>query len=106
VIEPLLTVEDVSRILSVPVATLYRWRATRTGPPAFKAGRELRYRSSDLERWVERQLAEDAHVEAAPAELPRFSRRRAGPSHARGRPVDGLAEITTAPGKSGEEVSP
>jgi excisionase family DNA binding protein len=51
----LATAEEVADLLRVPVTTLYAWRAKRTGPPAVKVGRYLRYRLSDLEKWTNEQ---------------------------------------------------
>lgn len=54
---PLLTPEEVSAILGVPVQTLYAWRARRPqkGPPASSVGRHLRYDEADLRAWIEAQ---------------------------------------------------
>jgi len=54
----LLTPAQVSEILQVPVATLYRWRYYRVGPRAGKVGRHLRYRRDEIDRW----LREEAEV--------------------------------------------
>lgn len=51
-IEPLWTVEDVSRYLGVPVETLYRWRKVRYGPRAARVGRHLRYDPEDVRVWL------------------------------------------------------
>lgn len=48
----LLTPEEVSAFLRVPVGTLYSWRSRNAGPPAIKVGRFLRYRRDDLEKFV------------------------------------------------------
>lgn len=48
-----LTPEDISRILKVPVETLYQWRRKRIGPPAARVGRHLRYDPSKFARWLE-----------------------------------------------------
>ena len=48
----LLTPDDVSKVLQVPVKTLYRWRYHNTGPPAIRVGRHLRYRPRDVEEFV------------------------------------------------------
>ena len=53
--DQLLDPEEVSRILKVPVTTLYRWRHFGTGPAAYRIGRHLRYRRRDVQRWTERQ---------------------------------------------------
>ncbi len=50
--EALLTVEEVANFLRVPVATLYAWRHKHVGPPALRIGRHLRYRVSDVHRWL------------------------------------------------------
>ena len=47
-----LTPEDVAELLAVPVQTLYQWRRKRTGPPAFRVGRHLRYDPAQLHIWV------------------------------------------------------
>jgi excisionase family DNA binding protein len=49
----LVNVKELASYLDVPVKTLYAWRYRREGPPAFRVGRHLRYRWSDVERWVE-----------------------------------------------------
>jgi excisionase family DNA binding protein len=56
-LDRLLTVEDLAEYLSVPVATLYAWRYHRQGPPGFRVGRHVRYRSADIERWLAGQIA-------------------------------------------------
>jgi excisionase family DNA binding protein len=48
----LLSVEEVSQYLSIPVATLYRWRHQGTGPKASRVGRYLRYSIDDLQAWL------------------------------------------------------
>jgi excisionase family DNA binding protein len=48
----LMTVQDVSRYLRVPVGTLRNWRVTGDGPPAARIGRHVRYRQADVEAWV------------------------------------------------------
>lgn len=51
----LLSTEEVARILTVPVATLYCWRYKGTGPKAFRVGKHLRYRLADVLEWLEWQ---------------------------------------------------
>lgn len=53
--QPLMTVEDVSDYLRVPVGTLYRWRTTGYGPAGKRIGKHLRYRSEDVVAWVSEQ---------------------------------------------------
>ncbi|MGW0770265.1 helix-turn-helix domain-containing protein [Streptomyces sp. NPDC002676] len=49
----ILTPTDVAELLGVPVETLYQWRRKRTGPPAFRVGRHLRYDPVRLRQWVD-----------------------------------------------------
>ncbi|WP_458245888.1 helix-turn-helix domain-containing protein [Streptomyces sp. MAI_2237] len=51
--ERYLTPDDVAELLRVPVETLYQWRRKRTGPPAFRVGRHLRYDPARLREWVD-----------------------------------------------------
>jgi len=58
----LLTVEDLAAYLEVPVATIYAWRHHRNGPPGFRVGRHLRFRWSDVERWIDDQIGQTRHT--------------------------------------------
>lgn len=49
----LLSTEEVARILVIPVTTLYTWRYKGTGPRAYRVGKHLRYRLSDVMEWLE-----------------------------------------------------
>ncbi len=60
-LDRLLTVEDLAEYLDVPVATVYAWRYRRQGPPGFRVGKHLRFRWSDVERWIEDRIAETSH---------------------------------------------
>lgn len=51
--ERYLTPADVADLLGVPVETLYQWRRKRTGPPAFRIGRHLRYDPARLRQWID-----------------------------------------------------
>ena len=51
--EQLLTVDEVAALLQVPKSTLYYWRYQRQGPPAVRIGRALRYRTTDINAFVE-----------------------------------------------------
>ena len=57
--DPLATVDEVAAFLGVPVGTLYQWRHRRSGPPACRVGRHLRYRWPDVEGRVAEQVATD-----------------------------------------------
>jgi len=50
-----LSIADLAAYLGVPVATIYRWRHQRQGPLGYRIGRYVRYRTSDIERWLEAQ---------------------------------------------------
>jgi len=41
----------------VPVQTLYAWRKTRTGPPAARIGKHLRYDPDAVRAWFSAQTA-------------------------------------------------
>lgn len=56
----LITVEELSESLQIPVATLYRWRSRGEGPQGIRLGRHLRYRLGDVDRWL------DAHLTPLP----------------------------------------
>jgi excisionase family DNA binding protein len=49
----LLSPETVAELLGVPKATLYAWRSRDEGPKGFKIGKHLRYRRSEVERWLD-----------------------------------------------------
>ena len=55
-LEPLIDVQQLADYLDVPVKTLYAWRYRREGPPAFRVGRHLRYRRTDIQRWIQQQI--------------------------------------------------
>ncbi|MGH3494752.1 MAG: helix-turn-helix transcriptional regulator [Sciscionella sp.] len=58
--DPFLNTDDACAYLGVPKATLLTWRVRRPGygPRAVKAGGRLKYRLSELDRWL------DAHEES------------------------------------------
>lgn len=53
----LLTIKEVAEYLGIPIATLYQWRYRGEGPDGFRVGRHVRYRWSEIEAWIEAQLA-------------------------------------------------
>lgn len=48
----LLTIEQVSEALQVPVETLYKWRARSFGPTSIKVGKYVRYREDAVDDYV------------------------------------------------------
>ena len=58
-IRRLLSPEDVSKWLGVPIPTLYSWRVRGEGPPALRVGKHLRWDRDDLEAWIAERKDED-----------------------------------------------
>lgn len=63
-VDPLLTPDETSALLGIPVKTLAHWRTQRTGPLALRLGSHVRYRVSDLQAWLE-ERAEEARTKRA-----------------------------------------
>ena len=61
-LDPLLSVQDLAAYLDVPVATIYAWRYRRQGPTGFKVGRHLRYRRSDVDRWISEKVQDETSL--------------------------------------------
>jgi len=57
--EPLWTTEDVCTFLRMAPGTLYSLRSAGTAPPAFRVGKFLLFRQSDVLAWLE------AHADSA-----------------------------------------
>lgn len=55
-VEELLTPQQLSTYLGIPIATLYAWRQRGRGPASFRVGKYLRYRRSDVVRWISQQV--------------------------------------------------
>lgn len=53
--DKLLSVEELAELLGVPVGTIYRWNHIGTGPQAIKVGRHVRYRQTDIDRWLDQR---------------------------------------------------
>lgn len=51
----LLTSRETAQLLRVPVRTLYVWRGAGTGPRAYRVGKRVLYRRSDVESWLEQR---------------------------------------------------
>jgi excisionase family DNA binding protein len=59
----LITAAEVAKQLNVDVRTLHRLRMRGEGPPAYRIGRTFRFRSSEVEEWLQSQ----ALIRSAPA---------------------------------------
>ncbi|MFE4517863.1 helix-turn-helix domain-containing protein [Kitasatospora sp. NPDC056783] len=55
-----LTPEDIAAMFGVPLETVYQWRRKRTGPPAFRVGRHLRYHPDAVAQWITDQTQQAA----------------------------------------------
>lgn len=49
---PLLTVKQVAEMLGVTTSTVWRWRDKMEIPQPIMVGATLRWRRSDLEKWL------------------------------------------------------
>lgn len=87
--DPFLNTEDACGYLGVPKATLLTWRVRRPGygPRAVKAGGRLKYRLSELDRWLcahAESFTDDEDIDETPLPLPRAAvRTRRGASRVR-----------------------
>lgn len=64
-VKRLLSIDEVAAYLRTPRATLYKLRSQGRGPRASRVGRELRFRLTDVDAWLD-DLAdlEDAAIES------------------------------------------
>jgi excisionase family DNA binding protein len=51
----LITTRELAEYLQVPVQTIHAWRHRGEGPRASRVGRHLRFRASDVEKWLDQQ---------------------------------------------------
>ena len=49
----LITPEELAEAIGIPMKRLYTWRLKGVGPTYVKVGHNLRYRSSDIEDWLD-----------------------------------------------------
>jgi predicted DNA-binding transcriptional regulator AlpA len=47
-----LTPLDIAELFGVPLETVYGWRKKRTGPPAFRIGKHLRYDPTAVHAYI------------------------------------------------------
>lgn len=55
---PLGSPSEVAEYLGLPPKTLAEWRSRGTGPKYAKVGRHVRYRWSDVEKWLDAQATQ------------------------------------------------
>lgn len=63
--EQLLSIQELALRLNVPVSTVYGWRHKGSGRRGFRVGRHVRFRWSDVEKWLE-EHADDARNVTGP----------------------------------------
>jgi excisionase family DNA binding protein len=49
----LLSPDELSMYLGIPLATVYGWRTRGEGPPGVRIGRHVRYRAEDVLGWLD-----------------------------------------------------
>lgn len=47
-----MTPDELSALIKVPIPTIYTWRARKSGPPAVRIGKHLRYRRTAVDAWL------------------------------------------------------
>ena len=51
-----LTVQQLAKLLKVPVTTIYQWRHQGIAPRGLRVGRHLRFRRRDVEAFLEERM--------------------------------------------------
>ncbi len=51
--DELLTLDELCTMLKITKATAYKQRTSGTGPPGYRIGKHLRFKRSDVLRWLE-----------------------------------------------------
>jgi excisionase family DNA binding protein len=59
-VRELLSLQELAEYLGVPSGTIYQWRYRGVGPAGIKVGRHVRFRMSDVQRWLDEMAAVDA----------------------------------------------
>jgi excisionase family DNA binding protein len=52
-LDELWTVEQLAEILQIPTQSVYKQRSLGTGPPGYRVGKYVRFKKSDVMRWLE-----------------------------------------------------
>ena len=53
----LISIVEAAALLGVPVATVRWWRSQGLDPYGFRVGRHVKYRLSDVQRWIDELAA-------------------------------------------------
>ena len=61
--EELLTLEEVAQIFRVPPATVRKWRNNREGPLGFRVGKYVRFRRSQVDKFIADMEARQREVD-------------------------------------------
>ena len=56
--DPLLTEKETAEEIDVRPQTLARWRMLKEGPPFTRIGRNIRYRRTLLDAWLDKQTVQ------------------------------------------------
>jgi predicted DNA-binding transcriptional regulator AlpA len=51
--EKLWSSQELADFLGLPIQTIYQWRKRNYGPPGRRMGKHIRYRRSEVERWID-----------------------------------------------------
>jgi len=68
-LEPILTTRELADYLGLNVQAIYDLRADGRGPSGVRVGRELRYRVSDVRRWLDSLHEPEPSLASTGAEL-------------------------------------
>jgi excisionase family DNA binding protein len=52
-LDELWTVEQLAEFLKIPTQSVYKQRSLGTGPPGYRVGKYVRFKKSDVMRWLE-----------------------------------------------------
>ena len=58
--QDVLSIQEVAKLLKVPVSAIYAWNRRGVGPPFYKIGTKLRYRKSNARNWLAKHLVSRA----------------------------------------------
>lgn len=56
----LLSPKELAEYLGIPLSTIYKWNYSGEGPRRLKLGKHCRYRTADVDRWLDSQQTTSA----------------------------------------------